>query len=70
MPGTNSTHNVVINEDSGFAYAVGNRSGGETCGGQLHMINVQDPQNPTFAGCYSLPESGGTHDSQCGPLSW
>lgn len=63
--GTNSTHNVVINEDSGFAYAVGNRSGGETCGGQLHMINVQDPQNPTFAGCYPLPESGGTHDSQC-----
>jgi len=63
--GTNSTHNVVINEETGFAFAVGNRSGGETCGGQLHMINVQDPANPTFAGCFSLDEAGGTHDSQC-----
>ncbi|TDI73994.1 MAG: choice-of-anchor B family protein [Bacteroidetes bacterium] len=63
--GVNSTHNMVINEETGFAYAVGNRSGGETCGGQLHMINIQDPTNPTFAGCYSLAEAGGTHDSQC-----
>jgi len=63
--GTNSTHNVVINEETGFAFAVGNRSGGETCGGQLHMINIQDPANPEFAGCFSLDEAGGTHDSQC-----
>jgi choice-of-anchor B domain-containing protein len=63
--GTNSTHNVVINEETGFAYAVGNRSGGETCGGQLHMINIQDPANPTFAGCFSYETAGGTHDSQC-----
>jgi choice-of-anchor B domain-containing protein len=63
--GTNSTHNIVINEETGFAYAVGNRSGGETCGGQLHMINIQDPQNPTFAGCFSYETAGGTHDSQC-----
>ena len=63
--GVNSTHNIVINEETGFAYAVGNRSGGETCGGQLHMINIQDPTNPQFAGCYSLPDAGGTHDSQC-----
>ena len=63
--GTNSTHNIVINEDTGFAYAVGNRSGGETCGGQLHMINIQDPAHPTFAGCFSNDSAGGTHDSQC-----
>ena len=63
--GVHSTHNIVINEETGFAYAVGNRAGGETCGGQLHMINVQDPVNPTFAGCYSLKDAGGTHDSQC-----
>lgn len=63
--GTNSTHNIVINEETGFAYAVGNRSGGETCGGQLHMFNIQDPQNPTFAGCFSEEAAGGTHDSQC-----
>ncbi len=63
--GVNSTHNIVINEATGFAYAVGNRAGGNTCGGQLHMINIQDPANPTFAGCYSFEEAGGTHDSQC-----
>ncbi len=63
--GTNSTHNIVINEETGFAYAVGNRSGGETCGGQLHIINIQDPVHPTFAGCFSNEKAGGTHDSQC-----
>lgn len=64
-PGTNSTHNIVINEETGFAYAVGNRSGGETCQGQLHMISLADPGNPTFAGCYGLADAGGTHDAQC-----
>ncbi len=29
------------------------------------MIDLSDPGNPTFAGCYSHPEAGGTHDSQC-----
>ena len=63
--GTHSTHNIVINEETGFAYAVGNRSGGETCGGQLHMIDIRDPKNPKFAGCFTHPDAGGTHDSQC-----
>ena len=63
--GTNSTHNIVINEETGFTYAVGNSSGGETCGGQLHMINIQDPANPEFAGCFFFDGAGGTHDSQC-----
>ena len=38
-----SAHNIVINEESGFAYAVGNSAGGETCGGGLHMIDIHDP---------------------------
>lgn len=63
--GTASTHNVVINEASGYAYLVGNRSGGETCSGQLHMVDINDPQNPVFAGCQSFADAGGTHDSQC-----
>lgn len=63
--GVHSTHNIVINEETGFAYAVGNRAGGETCAGQLHMVNIQDPQNPEFVGCFSHPNAGGTHDSQC-----
>ena len=63
--GIHSTHNVVINEETGYAYAVGNRAGGETCAGQLHMINIQNPKEPTFAGCFSHPNAGGTHDAQC-----
>jgi choice-of-anchor B domain-containing protein len=58
-----SAHNIVINEASGFAYAVGISSGLERCSGGLHMINIQDPVNPSFAGCYSA--DGYTHDAQC-----
>lgn len=65
-----SAHNVVINTDTGFAYAVGSSGGGKTCGGGLHMINIQDPTNPTFAGCFADPSTGRsgtgyTHDAQC-----
>ena len=63
--GIASSHNIVINEDTGYAYAVGNDSGGESCGGQLHMINIQDPQNPTFEGCFIHEGGRGTHDAQC-----
>jgi choice-of-anchor B domain-containing protein len=66
----NSAHNIVINEESGFAYSVGGSAGGETCGGGLHMIDIRDPTNPTFAGCFADPQTGrrGTgysHDAQC-----
>ena len=57
-----SSHNIVINEETGFAYAVGSGGGGESCGGGLHMIDIRDPKNPLFVGCGS---SDGTHDSQC-----
>ena len=33
------------------------------CGDGLHMIDVNDPTNPTFAGCES--ETGYVHDTQC-----
>ena len=33
--GIASAHNIVVNEETGFAYAVGVNSGGETCGGGL-----------------------------------
>ena len=66
----NSAHNVVINEESGFAYIVGAGQGGETCGGGLHMVDIRDPKNPTFAGCFSDPQTGRastgySHDAQC-----
>ncbi len=65
-----SAHNIVINEETGYAYAVGASGGGETCGGGLHMINLENPTEPTFAGCFADPETGrsGTgysHDAQC-----
>jgi choice-of-anchor B domain-containing protein len=65
-----SAHNIVINEDTGFAYSVGSSGGGETCGGGLHMINIQDPLNPTFAGCFQdmstgRDRTGYSHDAQC-----
>lgn len=59
----NSAHNIVINEDSGYAYAVGGSSGGTTCGGGLHIIDLQNPAVPVFVGCHS--SSGYTHDAQC-----
>ncbi len=68
--GIASAHNIVINEDTGFAYAVGSSGGGETCGGGLHMIDIKDPLVPVFAGCFSDENTGrsGTgysHDAQC-----
>ena len=68
--GIASAHNIVINEESGFAYSVGNKAGGETCGGGLHIIDIREPTNPTFAGCFADPltgrsSTGTTHDAQC-----
>jgi len=54
-----SSHNLVINEDTGFAYSVGSN----TCSSGLHVINLKEPQNPTFVGCFS--QDGYTHDAQC-----
>ncbi len=66
----NSAHNIVINEESGFAYAVGASAGGTTCGGGLHMIDIREPKLPKFAGCFQDNQTGraGTgysHDAQC-----
>lgn len=65
-----SAHNIVINEETGFAYSVGGSGGGTTCGGGLHMINIQEPANPTFAGCFAdittgRRKTGYSHDAQC-----
>lgn len=56
-------HNLVINEESGFAYAVGSRQGTTQCAAGLHMIDLHVPAAPTFAGCFST--DGYTHDAQC-----
>ena len=53
-----NAHNLAINEDTGFAYAVGTNN----CGGGLHIIDIRMPINPMFAGCHSPVD---THDTQC-----
>ncbi len=68
--GIHSAHNIVINEETGFAYVVGSSGGGETCGGGLHMLDLDEPSRPAFAGCFFDGETGrrGTgysHDAQC-----
>ncbi|MCB8958999.1 MAG: choice-of-anchor B family protein [Ardenticatenales bacterium] len=57
--GIDNAHNIVINEDSGFAYAVGT----DTCNGGLHMLDLSNPAEPVFAGCVS--DDGYVHDAQC-----
>ena len=67
--GIESAINVAINAETGFAYLTGS-TGGETCGGGLHMVDIGSPLDPVFAGCFADPETGrrrtGTsHDTQC-----
>jgi len=54
-----SSHNMVINEATGYLYAVGTK----TCSGGLHMVDINSPANPTFVGCFST--DGYTHDAEC-----
>ena len=68
--GIASSHNIAINEETGFAYLVGSSDGGETCGGGSHMVDINDPLNPVFAGCFAHPNTGrrntgNSHDTQC-----
>lgn len=68
--GIASAHNIVINEETGFAYVVGSSGGGSTCGGGLHMLDIREPQSPVFVGCFADESTGraGTgysHDAQC-----
>lgn len=60
-----SAHNIVINEDSGYAYVVGSgRTTGTYRGGPL-FINIQDPKNPINAGgLLSSGQRAYTHDAQ------
>ncbi len=53
-------HNVVINEQTGYAFLVG---GTNSCSSGLHMVDISTPTSPAFAGCFST--DGYTHDAQC-----
>ena len=59
--GFSTSHNIVINEDTGFAYGVGLNSG--NCARGLHFVDIANPINPQSAGCFG--NDGYTHDAQC-----
>ena len=56
--GVNSSHNIAINEESGYAYIVGSNR----ANGGIHAVNIQNPTNPVEAGNYS--GGGYVHDVQ------
>lgn len=56
--GFGNAHNIVINEDTGFAYVVGSN----TFNGGPHFINIQNPTTPTPAGGYA--NDAYSHDAQ------
>lgn len=59
--GFGNAHNIVINEEMGFAYPVGT-SRSDAFSGGVHFINIQNPLSPTLAGGYGA--NGYTHDAQ------
>ena len=56
--GFGSAHNIVINQDTGYAYGVGTS---QFSGGAV-FVNIQNPTNPVPEGGYA--GSGYTHDAQ------
>ena len=71
-----SAHNVVVNDEADHVYIVGIQGHQETpqtsgteglsCGAGPHIVDMSDPAQPTFAGCYdSSVRSHYTHDAQC-----
>lgn len=67
--GIASAHNLAMDTVAALAIPVSVSSGGTTCGGGLHFVDVHDPVNPKFAGCFTDTEGlispGRTHDVQC-----
>jgi len=71
--GFGTAHNVVVNEETGFAYAVGVREHPEAlrhCDYGYHAVDISDPLHPRFAGCFKsslggIVGDGYTHDAQC-----
>ncbi|MEO0571491.1 MAG: choice-of-anchor B family protein [Bacteroidota bacterium] len=56
-----NAHNVVINEEMGFAYPVGTARN-DAFGGGVHFVDIQNPTSPLGIGGYGA--NGYTHDAQ------
>ncbi len=54
-------HNIVINEDSGYAYIVGGNRNDTYSGGPI-FVNIQNPTAPVIEGGFGL--GGYSHDAQ------
>ncbi len=59
--GIGNAHNIVINENTGYAYPVGTARDDAFNGG-VHFLNLQDPENPSEDGGWG--DNGYTHDAQ------
>jgi choice-of-anchor B domain-containing protein len=60
---TSAAHNLEINTETGMAYILGGNAGivaPDHCLSGLHMVDINDPTTPTFAGCYVLEGGPGT----------
>lgn len=53
-------HNLWVNAETGYLYVF--RS--DTCGGEIHMIDVRTPLDPQFAGCFEAGDAP-LSDSEC-----
>jgi choice-of-anchor B domain-containing protein len=76
--GVGNSHNIVIDDVSGFAYMVGSTPSGDElpaeCASKgFHAVDIREPQDPTFVTCFSdaamelnvRSVAGYTHDAQC-----
>ena len=48
-------HSLWMNEATGFLYVF--RSVGDACQNGVHVVNVQNPLQPTFAGCFGQTDT-------------
>jgi choice-of-anchor B domain-containing protein len=60
--GKGASHNLSINEETGYAYLVAG-GGAEGCELGLHVIDISTPKSPAMAGCWG--DTGRIHDTQC-----
>ncbi|MXW64400.1 MAG: choice-of-anchor B family protein [Bacteroidetes bacterium SB0662_bin_6] len=68
-------HNVVVHDETDHVYIVGIQGAQQTpsgfpCGAGPHIVDMSDPAQPTFAGCYhssvrGITAGSYTHDAQC-----
>ena len=77
--GFGNAHNIVIDEETGYAYSVGatDESYEQTCFGGLLMMDLSTPTDPEFRGCFAggvpegkqageaYPTDVYVHDAQC-----